>query len=223
MQLISIAKDEEAIKRTALAILKKNKKTYPESTQLEELLRQLTIIANGNKEKVVTPQGTYNAWNMAYILDAVTEMFTDFVSKTITVMDVTTQKAYMEKIVPALRQGAEVMVSNYLTHGGHICFLVGVRSDGLVINDPYGALIAGAGKYFKNGEPVAPKKEWIKTNKEVFERRFRFNDALKKQIEQLCATGTGNFPTNTGLKNFYSWAEVAEYKIGKWCNVTYKK
>jgi hypothetical protein len=45
---------------------------------------------------------------------------------------------------------------------------------------------------------------------------------MKSKIMEL-VKGSGNFPANSGEKNFYTWDEVKTYQIGKWCNVAFKK
>ena len=114
------------------------------------------------------------------------------------------------------------MLSNKLTSGGHIAFLVSVRDEGIVINDPYGMMVTNH-QYVRNAEQVSnTKKGWFTTYKTIIDTRLKLNAGLKTRLLELVESG-GNFPNNTGEKNFYTWAEVATYKIGKWCNVAFKK
>jgi peptidoglycan hydrolase-like protein with peptidoglycan-binding domain len=222
MQLIGLANGDEAkVLQSALALCKKHKVSgVSASTQLEEILRKLTIIAAGSEYLSGTP-----AWQWSWVLDKTAEMFTDLVDRVDNagkLMDITTKEKYFEKIVPALKEGAEVMVSNKLTSGGHIVFLVSVRDEGIVINDPYGIMVTGH-QYLRNAELInSTKKSLISNNQAVFDNRLKLNSGLKSKITQLLASG-GNFPTNSGEKNFYTWDEVKTYQIGKWCNVAYKK
>ncbi len=222
MQLVGLANGDEArVVQSALALCQKHKVAgVSASVQLEEILRKLTIVAAGSEYLSGTP-----AWQYSWVLDKTAEMFTDLVDHVDNadkLMDITSKEKYNQKIVPALKEGAEVMVSNKLTSGGHIVFLVSVRDEGIVINDPYGIMVTGH-QYLRNAELInSTKKSLISNNQAVFDNRLKLNSGLKSKIIQLLASG-GNFPTNSGEKNFYTWDEVKTYQIGKWCNVAYKK
>jgi peptidoglycan hydrolase-like protein with peptidoglycan-binding domain len=223
MQLLGLANGDEAkVIQSALALCKKhNVGGVSVSTQLEEILRKLTIVAAGNKEKI----DNIPVWQWSWVLDKTAELFTDLVDHVDDAgkfWEITSKEKYFEKIVPALKDGAEVMLSNKLTSGGHIAFLVSVRDEGIVINDPYGIMVTGH-QYLRNAELInSTKKSLISSNQAVFDNRLKLNSGLKSKINQLLASGA-NFPSNSGEKNFYSWDEVKTYQIGKWCNVAYKK
>ena len=113
MQLLSLAHgDETKLRETAVALLKKRGATASTSTQLEELLRQLAIKVAGGETVPLGGGKTSPSWQMAFILDKVSELFTDYVSKTEYIMSVASKAMIQEKIVPALDQGAVVMLSH---------------------------------------------------------------------------------------------------------------
>jgi peptidoglycan hydrolase-like protein with peptidoglycan-binding domain len=223
MQLLGLANGDEAkVMQSALALCKKhNVSAVSASTQLEEILRKLTIVAAGNKEKI----NDIPVWQWSWVLDKTAELFTDLVSHVDDASkfwEIMSKEKYFEKIVPALKEGAEVMLSNKLTSGGHIAFLVSVRDEGIVINDPYGIMVKDH-KYIRNAEQVTEaKKATITSNQSIVDTRLKLNSGMKTKIMQLLQTG-GTFPANSGEKNFYTWDEVKTYQIGKWCNVAYKK
>jgi cytochrome c-type biogenesis protein CcmH/NrfF len=223
MQLIGLANGDEAkVMQSALALCQKYKVAgVSASVQLEEILRKLTIVAAGNKEKI----NDIPVWQWSWVLDKTAELFTDLVSHVDDASkfwEIMSKEKYFEKIVPALKEGAEVMVSNKLTSGGHIAFLVSVRDEGIVINDPYGIMVKDH-KYIRNAEQITEaKKTTITSNQSIVDTRLKLNSGMKTKIMQLLQTG-GTFPANSGEKNFYTWDEVKTYQIGKWCNVAYKK
>ena len=223
MQLIGLANGDEArVMESALALCTQHRVSgVNASTQLEEILRRLTIVAAGNKEMV----DGVPAWQWSWVLDKTAELFTDLVDHVDNAnkyWEILTKEKYFSEIVPALQEGAEVMLSNKLTSGGHIAFLVSVRDEGIVINDPYGMMVTNH-QYVRNAEQVSnTKKGWFTTYKTIIDTRLKLNAGLKTRLLELVESG-GNFPNNTGEKNFYTWDEVATYKIGKWCNVAFKK
>ena len=223
MQLVGLANGDEAkVMQSALALCQKHKVAgVSASVQLEEILRKLTIVAAGNKEKI----DNIPVWQWSWVLDKTAELFTDLVSHVDDASkfwEIMSKEKYFEKIVPALKEGAEVMLSNKLTSGGHIAFLVSVRDEGIVINDPYGIMVKDH-KYIRNAEQVTEaKKATITSNQSIVDTRLKLNSGLKAKIMQLLESG-GTFPANSGEKNFYTWDEVKTYQIGKWCNVAYKK
>ena len=223
MQLVGLANGDEAkVMQSALALCQKHKVAgISASVQLEEILRKLTIVAAGNKEKI----GDIPVWQWSWVLDKTAELFTDLVSHVDDASkfwEIMSKEKYFEKIVPALKEGAEVMLSNKLTSGGHIVFLVSVREEGIVINDPYGIMVKDH-KYIRNAEQITEtKKTTITSNQSIVDTRLKLNSGMKTKIMQLLQSG-GNFPSNSGEKNFYTWDEVKTYQIGKWCNVAYKK
>lgn len=222
MQLSSIAGgDVSRVQYMAYTILKEKGMNMSASTALEELLRQLCIKVGGG-EQVKLGDSYYNAWTVAWVLDGVSELFKELVSKTETVYPELTQAGYNAQIVPAMQQGAEIMVSNKLTSSGHIAFLLAVRSDGIIINDPYG-MMAQDKKYIRNGDPVSSHAAKYKDYATTIATRLKYNPELKKELDTLFASNTGTLPRKLGAKNFYTWAEVATYSIGKWANITRKK
>ena len=102
MQLLSLAHgDETKLRQTAVDLLKKRGVTASTSTQLEELLRQLAIKVAGGETVQLGGGKTSPAWQMAYILDGVSELFTDYVAKTEFIPAVASKAMIQEKIAPA--------------------------------------------------------------------------------------------------------------------------
>jgi hypothetical protein len=225
MQLLTLAHgDETKLRETAVALLKKRGVTASTSTQLEELLRQLAIKVGGGETVPLAGGKTSPAWQMAWVLDGVSELFTDYVSKTENIAGVASKKMFQEKIVPALAKGAVVMLANKLTSSGHIVKLNEVLADGILLDDPFGCLVEKQGGYLKNGATVGPNHiARINDNAAILDSRLKSNAALRKTFTDLAAAKTGTIPANAGNDNFYSWDEVIAYNIGKWANVTYKK
>ncbi len=233
MQLLSLANgDEKELRKIAVALIKKHGKKASTKTQLEELLRQLCIIINKGKINL----NGYKCWEWAYVLNGVARMFKDYVKKTdftkithdldgnkkkTTKREIAlTKEDYFKKVVPALKKGAEVILSNKLTSGGHIVNLVGIKADGIIINDPYGCFVAPK-RYLRNGDKL--KSARVKKNKEILESRLKFNTNLKSKLYSLAETSKATVPTNAGKRNFYTWQEVTRYSIGRWINFVYKK
>ena len=222
MQLIALAGGDEArVTESAVKLLQGYGQSASTSTALEELLRQLTIHVSGAEYHSGIP-----AWQWSWVLDKTGEQFTDIASRIINpdeggLYNIFTKALYEEKIVPALSQGAEVMLSNSLTRGGHIVFLVSVRNDGLVIHDPYGMMVTGQ-RYIRNGDPVSSHKSFYTGNPQTVATRLKLNTNLKGQLDGIFSSGSGTLPSNLGESNFYTWAEVSTYKIGVWCNIAYK-
>lgn len=226
MQLLSLAGgDESMLRNKAVELLKAKGKQASTDTQLEELLRQLTIVANKNSDTVTLGNGKkYKAWEVAYVLDAVSEMFKSLVKKTETVEKVETKARYEEVIQPVLDAGGVVMLSNKLTSSGHIIKLESMLDDGILVDDPFGCLVEATGKYLKNGEPLDKYSiNRIKNQSEVLGERLKHNAKLKKELESLAEKGEGKLPGNAGNNNFYSWDDVKKYRIGKWVNLTHKQ
>lgn len=228
MQLLTLADgDEDALRTEAVQLLKDRSVRATTDTQLEELLRQLTIAVAGGKQvelKNKKGEATYhNAWEVAWVLDKTSELFTG-VSKTETVYPETSQKGYQDKIVPAVEKHAAVMLANYLTSAGHIVKLHAVLSDGVVIDDPNGCVLESQGAYLRNGGAVnSVVAKRINDHSKLLDERLKENPKLRQELIELATAGKGKLPPNTGKQNFYTWAEVGTYKIGKWANITYKK
>jgi hypothetical protein len=78
-------------------------------------------------------------------------------------------------------------------------------------------------QYVRNAEQITSnKKTLISSNQSIVDTRLKLNSGMKSKIMEL-VKGSGNFPANSGEKNFYTWDEVKTYQIGKWCNVAFKK
>jgi hypothetical protein len=100
--------------------------------------------------------------------------------------------------------------------------LKSIEDDGLIVHDPYGIRMPAG--YVANGVNVNTRKARITANNTVFERRTKHNTTLRDTINQVISEGTTtNFGGNLGESNFFSWAEVDQYDIGKWINVLSKK
>lgn len=132
----------------------------------------------------------------------------------------TDKKIFLEKIGPALQKGDEVIFSGNFTGSGHICSLLGVREDGIVINDPFGCCIfKGNGGYMKNGKDNAAVKSLIKSHAAVVKRRLSLNgrfDELQKASEQ-----GKNAPADIGRENFYTWEDIFNISF-RWLQITHK-
>jgi hypothetical protein len=224
MQLISLAGgDETKLRETAVKLLKDRKVTASTNTQLEELLRQLAIKVAKGPTVTLANGSTYDAWEIAWVLDGVSELFTDYVQKTETVMNVASKEGFQDKVVPAVEKGAVVMLSTKLTSSGHIVKLNEVLADGILLDDPYGCLVEKQGGYLRNGANVTQKEiSRINDNAAVLDARLKSNSDMRKTFTDLAAK-KGSIPGNAGKNNFYSWDEVKTYSIGKWVNITYKK
>ncbi len=231
MQLLSLASnDEYQLKVTASALLRKKGKNMDETSDFEEMLRQLCIAYH----KKFAGRTLSKPWQHASVLDGVSELFKDYVSKTDTLMKVFSKKDYFKKVVPSLKKGAEVMLSNNLPGGGHIVHLAGIREDGLVINDPFGCMVDN--KQYVHHKVVFSQRQLdlIQNNRAALERRLKTNSAMlqkmlsytqEQTLEFVDANGLARVPTpfTSGKLNFFDWSEVKKYKIGKWINITHKK
>ncbi len=212
MQLIKLANgDETKVRTEAVALCKAKGISATESTELEEMLRQLSISANGGKKQI----NGLNCYMYPNILNAVAKMFKGLVSETREVFGagVVTAKNIEElktKLKAELAKGAALRSSSKLTHGGHIVAITDYKNDGLVINDPYGARFANG--YVKNGDSAGNAK--TNFNESLAATRFKHNSAMVASIKDAISRGV-KLPSNVGEKNFYTWAEVDTYDIGR--------
>jgi hypothetical protein len=203
MQLVGLADGDKAkVIKLVKAQLDKRKATIDPSWGLEEMLGTLV-------DKLgITIFGASG-------LAAVCKLLPELVKSTELLW--TFDKAtFANKIVPALKSGAEIILSGKFTHGGHICSLLGVRNDGIVINDPYGCNLA-TGVYFKNGG--VGTKSHLTTYKDTLARRLSLNGKLQAVID--AANAGKAFTQDIGKQNFYTWDDVT--KVGlKWIQIAYK-
>jgi len=167
------------------------------------------------------PNSNFGPHQYAFALNHVGEMFNTFVGNSESVDKVLAKEDYLKKISKPLSEGAAIMLSTELT-GGHIVYLKEIKSDGLVIHDPYGMRMPGG--YVKNNSYIQSAKNKITDAKEAFKIRTKENYSLKKTIlDQIDSNKIKYFTSNLGESNFYSWTEVVKYNIGKWINILYKK
>lgn len=110
------------------------------------------------------------------------------------------------------------LLSFGLIGSGHFVNLVEVRTDGIIINDPYGMFIKDGnninGDYLKNGLPYI--KGAINDNRAVFDIRTKYNPDLKNTILELFSNDNGEarvLPHSMGEYIFFTWDEVREYNI----------
>ncbi|NCG19486.1 MAG: hypothetical protein GWP91_10810 [Rhodobacterales bacterium] len=81
---------------------------------------------------------------------------------------------------------------------GHSVVLTAVLSDGIIVHDPFGA--RGAQIHLKNGE----------TGEAPPDHRWRYNNSFTD------VDTTEEVRSDWGQDNFFNWAEVAQWSIGKW-------
>jgi hypothetical protein len=120
------------------------------------------------------------------------------------------QSFYEEEVEPYLNSGS-VMLSTKLT-GGHIVLLVDVVNGGIVINDPYGVRVDAG--YIKNGDSVSRRKGRIEAATDELNVRFTHNEAGKERLMGSLSDTT--LPQDIGEFNYYTWAQVNKWAMGKW-------
>jgi LysM repeat protein len=203
MQLVGLADGDKAkVIKLVKAQLEKRKATIDPGWGLEEMLGTLV-------DKLGI--SIFGASGLAAVCKLLPELV-----KSTEIIYTFDKATFASKIVPALKAGAEIIFSGKFTSGGHICSLLGVRSDGIVINDPYGCNLA-QGVYFKNG--AVGNKANLETYKNTLARRLSLSGALQSVID--AATAGKPFAQNIGKQNFYSWDDVT--KVGlKWMQIAYK-
>jgi peptidoglycan hydrolase-like protein with peptidoglycan-binding domain len=128
------------------------------------------------------------------------------------------KQVYANKVVPALKEGAEVIISAFFTGDGHIISLLGVRNDGIVANDPYGCNL-GRKKYLKNGKVASA--DYLKAPfLDLLKRRTSLNGQFPA-VEAALKSGNV-MPANLGAKSFFSWEDYIA--VGpKYVVIAYKK
>jgi hypothetical protein len=133
-----------------------------------------------------------------------------------------TQDYYKTTFVPVLAGGGSVLLSTELT-GGHIVLLNEVLEDGVTINDPYGMClekVENARGYLRHGDALS----WGLKVKETYAANVATRSKMNTgPIASVVKGGAEKMPGNLGERNFYTWAEVKTYLIGKWNNTMEKK
>ncbi|MEZ4358911.1 MAG: DUF4157 domain-containing protein [Kofleriaceae bacterium] len=135
-----------------------------------------------------------------------------------------TDAAYYQSLRPALDGGAAVMLSTKLT-GGHIVLLVGIDDEGIWINDPYGVKIGGpkskSSGYVRNNEssPVSKAALFVEYAANL-DTRFKKNPDLAAIAKDEEARKQP--VPNWGEGNYFTFAEVKTYELGKWNSVLEK-
>lgn len=131
---------------------------------------------------------------------------------------VLTSKAYYDQVLaPELEAGATVMLSTKLT-SGHIVMLVDVLSDGVIINDPFGARLKK--KYLANGTKAKEAKKRVEDEDEGASVRFRENPTPLQWARTADAEEVNQM---LGDNNFFTWAEVETWQIGIWNGIATHK
>ncbi|MBE9571710.1 MAG: DUF4157 domain-containing protein, partial [Proteobacteria bacterium] len=247
MQIETLAGSPERAKEGAINLLKKNNDSADEKElrkkQLEDLImRRFELMGDAGWKKLDGKKpfwkgwynwakGLPNPWHQQSLpLNYVAMEFSGIVGKAehaeagpkISLESILSPEYFKSTLHPALKKGAAVMLSTKLT-GGHIVLLVDVLDNGVLINDPYGMLLAKKGNYIKNGSSTKSSRlRQIKKHNEIVKLRLKYNRGLLDKLQEPESLGK-TFPNNMGERNFYSWAEVKKYQIGKWNNILYGK
>jgi Domain of unknown function (DUF4157) len=132
-----------------------------------------------------------------------------------------TPEYFKATFAPVIAGGGAVMLSTELTDG-HIVLLAEVLADGITINDPYGMCLEkvdNARGYLRNGDPLAAGLKVRATYESKVATRAKLN---QDPIASVVQGGSDPMPADLGKRNFYTWAEVTTYKIGKWNNTMQK-
>jgi len=214
MQLVGLANGDRAkVINMAKAIIVQKRAQLQSNWGLEEMLASLV---DSMGYSIYGPAG----------LKVVAELFTDLVKKIETYGALSTKEQFEQYVVPALKAGAEVIFGANHTSAGHICSLVGVREDGIIVNDPFGAWMSkgvflgnkGSNNVYVGG--YANIKAQITIYKPIIERRLKINGSVQAALN-IMSTGA-QLPANMGEKNFYSWDDVT--KVGmRWVQIVHKK
>ncbi len=209
MQLVGLADGDEA-KVVALTkeLIKKRGGSFQSSWGLEELLIGL-INSMGGSIFVNT-----NLAAAAKLYPFVKKVDTFWAPK---------KDLMINTVMPALKNGAEVTFSALFTwKGGHIVSMLGVRADGVVLNDPYGCNIipnvSGTAGYFRNASQGS--KQLLSKYRTLLERRLSIRGNAKMIID--CINKGANLPGDVGSKNFYSWSDYSAIQP-LWVQIAYKK
>ncbi|MCH2044283.1 MAG: hypothetical protein MK212_09060, partial [Saprospiraceae bacterium] len=213
MMLIAMnSGDEDGVIEIVKEAIKKSGGTYKSSWGIEELLAKYTDL-QGSSVFSSSTMGKMAKKLMSTKLSKVETIWEQQI-KSDGLLNVV-----KDKILPALKEGAEVILSGKFTHGGHIVFLRSLKSDGPVINDPYGACL-GIGQYMKNGDAASKNKSKFNSYNEVLKRRLSINglyDKVEKAIKE-----NGTLPANMGQDNLYSWDDFAAINPYRFI-ITHKK
>lgn len=118
-------------------------------------------------------------------------------------------KSFKEKLQGLLEAGGTARLGTKLT-SGHIVVLKEVLEDGALLYDPYGCGLR-AGQYLKNGSKAYELRDRFGGERDLLEKRWsRSPERLAELDEAPPATELHEL----GKGVFYSWDEVAAYKIG---------
>ena len=254
MQLETLAGNKEKAVEAAVQLLQKNgdKTPVPElrQKQLEDLLMLRFEQATKKNEWPTLLGKEYKQalewhnqkipWNqIACALNRIGLEFTAFVAKTEhnepddgkgnTQEKLLSEEYYRKTLGPlAEKQKATVMLSTQMT-SGHIVLFAQALSDGILINDPYGALLkeAGASNYLTNGQDKNTAAKQIKAaGDQVIKDRLKQNRVALKSLMSVISPENkvaAKVPQNIGELNFYTWSEIKKFTIGKWNNILFKK
>ena len=222
MTLINLANGNKSkVLKMAQQILKKKGIPFPQNAELPYLLNSI-ISAFG-----------YSISGGSWVLKVAGDLFKDLVGKIETFEvqhGIRSEAFYQNKLIPALEQGAEVVLGSLQTNAGHISSLLGVRKDGIVVNDPYGAWMGnrklptcylgnGKGNDYTVGGYKAIQAS-LATYMPIIERRLSLNGHTQKALQVMKSGGL--LPANMGEKNFYNWADVTSVSM-LWVQVYHKK
>jgi hypothetical protein len=237
MQLIAMnGTNEDIVKKMAINILineLKGKTSYKESDrdslmkkQLEDLImlrfEQLGSKFFENKGMVILNAQPHE------ILAALGYVGTEFseIASKYEVKGLWAKKENYQKELGQLIKDkkATVLLSNSLTRFGHICLLVDIKEDGIIINDPYGAVVNYQGHELPNGNVAYKTIENLtkKEGNENLKNRFKYNTSNYKKFLSIKENKKDEIVSNIGEKNFYSWEEVKKYQIGDWVMILHK-
>ncbi len=125
---------------------------------------------------------------------------------------------YIQDLGCKLEVGEEIILSTNLT-GGHIVYLESVTEEGVIIEDPYGLNIGKKSVYLRNGydsKHYRMKSALADLSNSKIDERLKYNPSVKKHLKKIKKDEVGIFSQKLGEKNFYKWAEVKEFNIGKW-------
>jgi len=145
---------------------------------------------------------------------------------------------YLNELAPLMKQGSAIMLGTRLTPG-HVVALKGIRTDGILANDPNGINIGSQGRYVLNGELITKHVPLAMGDRHsVVKSRLTYNqdilgelmmhmadiettrlwegDKAVKDIDTACSHELGE-------DNFYTWDEVKRFSIGKWNMVAGQK
>lgn len=190
--------------------------------QLEDLLMSLFAVLGDDyfaRECGYAANTNYGPHQYRNCMQHVAKLFTDVVGSSQDLdggvdedgsLSKDPQSFYEQEVGPYLDSGS-VMISTKLT-GGHIVLLVDVVGGGIVINDPYGVRVDAG--YIKNGDIVSSRKSRIEGATDELDVRYTYNEAGKDRLMGSLSETT--LPQDIGEFNYYTWAEVNKWAMGKW-------